>query len=257
VRMRHSLALARQDLRLLRRDPVFFAVFLFMPLVLIAFVKPLLRSTLAADGVSGATGAEHAVPGMAVLFALFLTGQIGWHFFREHGWNTWDRLRASPASPFEVVLGKALVPVAQLFGYMLFVFALAALLFEFDVRGGVVALVLVSASFATAVVALSLALVALCDTAMQLNAVTNLGTMLLAGVGGAVTPLGELPDWVEPLAHATPTYWAMRGFREVTLGDPSMAAVAGPVLALLAFAALFAAVAAARFRYEEPRTSWA
>jgi ABC-2 type transport system permease protein len=241
---RRSLALGRQDLRLLRRDPVFFAVFLFMPLLLTVFVKPLLD-------------AEQAVPGMAVLFALFLVNQVGWGFFREHGWNTWERLRASPASRAEVLLGKAIVPLAQLLFYMGFLFAASTVLFDLDLGGRELALAAVSTAFATTLVALAFALVALCRTAMQLNAITNLGTLLLAGLGGALTPVALLPGWAEAIAPATPSYWAMRGFREVTIDGGGLGAVLGPVAVLLAFTAAFAAIAAVRFRYDETKTSWA
>src|SRR5437868_9051419 len=51
----------------------------------------------------------------------------------------------------------------------------------------------------------------------QLNAFSNLGAMVLAGVGGALAPTSALPSWARTLAPATPSYWAMRGFRQVIL----------------------------------------
>src|SRR5439155_21749794 len=106
VSLRHSVAIARQDARVFRRDPLFVVVFTVMPLIVMAFVKPAFRDTLVAHGAAGANGAEQAVPGLAVMFSFFLVGQAGWGVFREHGWNTWLRLRASWASTPDIVAGK-------------------------------------------------------------------------------------------------------------------------------------------------------
>ena len=73
----------------------------------------------------------------------------------------------------------------------------------------------------------------------QLNAVTNLGTMLLAGLGGALVPVMELPKWVQPVAVVSPVNWAMEGYRDTILdgggvGDVvlSLAAMAGLAVVL-------------------------
>jgi ABC-2 type transport system permease protein len=92
---------------------------------------------------------------------------------------------------------------------------------------------------------------------MQLNAATNIGTMVFAGLGGAIAPLAVLPQWARTLAPVTPSYWAMRGFRSVTLSNGDLGSVALPVGVLLSFAAAFAILAGLRFRAEETKISWA
>ena len=92
---------------------------------------------------------------------------------------------------------------------------------------------------------------------MQLNALANLGAIVLAGIGGALAPSTALPGWAKAIAPITPSYWAMRGFRSVILGPGGLADVVTPIAVLLAFAAAFVMVAAARFRVEEPKTSYA
>src|SRR5437763_17171855 len=101
-----SAAVGRQELRVLRSDPTPVIVLVAMPLVLMAFIKPAFRSALVTSGHPQANGAEQAVPGMAVLFAFFLIGFVSFAFFRDHGWTTWDRLRASRARPAEIMIGK-------------------------------------------------------------------------------------------------------------------------------------------------------
>jgi ABC-2 type transport system permease protein len=103
----NALVLARHELRLFRREPGMLLQMIFMPIVMIAFLKPAFGPALAQAGFDGATGAEQAVPGMIVMFSFFGAGMVGFAFFREHGWGTWDRLRASRASAFDIVVGKA------------------------------------------------------------------------------------------------------------------------------------------------------
>jgi len=120
-----------------------------------------------------------------------------------------------------------------------------------------VALVVVAGAFWLCAVAMGFALLAICKTAMQVNSIANLGAIVLAGIGGAITPSGSLPAGVGLVAPATPTYWAMRGFGDVILDGGGLGDVALPVTALLGFAGAFFLVAAFRFRLDETKTSWA
>ena len=109
------VALSRHDLRLLRRDPVFLLVFTLMPLAFMAFTKDAFGAALEqANPGADLNGAEQVVPGAAVVFSGFLVGNLGFGVFREHGWNTWDRLRASTLSTPELLVGKATAPILSL-----------------------------------------------------------------------------------------------------------------------------------------------
>jgi ABC-2 type transport system permease protein len=224
-----------------------------MPLVLMAFLKPAYRPVLIGKGHPGANGAEQAVPGAAVTFSFFWIQQVGLSFFREHGWGTWDRLRASPARPLQILGGKAAPSVAAVALQLAVVFAAGALIFDLHVRGTVGALVPVGLALALALVALSVAFVAVCSTFNQVVTLAALGAMLLSGLGGALTPYSVLPGWARAVAPATPSYWAMRGFRSVIFGS-GWGSVVLPTLILMAFAAGFAAVATARFRFTDTKT---
>jgi ABC-2 type transport system permease protein len=254
---RRSAAVARQDLRILRSDPAFLVIMTVMPLVVMAFIKPAFRASLLLNGVSGVNGAEQAVPGTSVMFAFFLLGNLGFGVFREHAWNTWERLRASPASPAEIMMGKIVVPLATLLLQLGVLFGIGGLLFGLHVRGSMLGMILVIGALAVCLVSLGALLLAVCRSVMQLNAATNIGTMVFAGLGGAITPLSVLPAWARTIAPITPSYWAMRGFRSVTLTNGDLGSVALPILVLLSFAAGFAILAGLRFRAEETKISWA
>lgn len=253
---RHSAAIARLDLRVILRDsgPIVFLV--FMPLVVMAFVKPAFRFALL-TAHPGANGSEQAVPGMIVMFGFFAVGMTGFAFFREHGWNTWDRLRASWATPAEIMLGKLAVPLLLSVAQILALFVLGHLLYGLHVRGSLAGLVVVSFGLVACLLALALMLVAVFRTIQQVNAAANIGGLVFAGFGGSLTPLGLLPRWARTIAPETPGYWAMRGFRAVILDGAGVRGALPATGVLLAFAAAFGVVAALRFRMAESKTSWA
>jgi ABC-2 type transport system permease protein len=249
-----SLAIARQDWRVLRKDP-FPAVFLVvLPLLLIPFLQPAYKLAFAAEHMRNVAGAEQAVPAMEVTFAFFLVASSSMAFFREHAWRTWDRLRASPASTYEIILGKALVPLCQAAGQFLLVFGLGGILLGLTVHGSWIDLAMVGAAYGLFLVATGLAIAAICTSYMQANAISNIGALLMAGLGGALVPHTFLPGWAQKLSPATPSYWAMRGYRAVILGHGgSLLSVA----VLLAFAAVCAILAARRFRVDDTKVAWA
>ncbi|UQX03554.1 ABC transporter permease [Streptomyces sp. RerS4] len=249
-------ALVRQDCRLLVRDPAPLVVRTVMPLLIMAFMLPLFRTALRADDVPDATGAEQAVPGMAVMFLFFLVTVVGFAMFREHGWNTWDRLRAGPARPFELIAGRVVVPLAVAVVQLAVVFVAGGLLFDLRVRGPWLALVVVGVPLALCVVLVGLALVALCRTIAQLSVFANLLALLFAGLGGALTPLSALPQWARPLAPGVPSYWAMRGFSTVILDGGGVRAVLLPAGVLCAFAAGLTVVTLLFLRAHHRKLSW-
>jgi ABC-2 type transport system permease protein len=252
-----SWAVVRHEVRIFRRDPVFFAIFTTMPLIVMAFIIPAFRYLPSGLHSGGLSGAQQAVPGMAVMFSLFLVGNVGFSFFREYGWKTWDRVRASCATPAEVMVGKVAVPLLQSAIQLAVLFALGGVLFDLHVKGSKVALAVLAASFSVSLVCLGLALLAICKTILQLNAIANLGAIVLAGIGGAIVPTTTLPGWAKSAAPFTPGYWAMRGFRNVILDGAGFAGVATSIGILMAFSAAFVVIAAWRFHFNDNKTSFA
>ncbi len=252
--MSRSAAIARHELRVVRSEPLYYLMMTVMPLVLMAFVKPAFAPALEHQGHLHANGAEQAVPGMTVMFALLLMGNVGFGFLREHGWGTWERLHASWATPAEVIAGKVVVPLGQSALQLLVLFGIGGVLYGLHIHGSVLALAAVAALFSITVVALGLALFAVCKSAMQLNALAAVGALSLAGIGGAITPLSSLPGWAHAIVPAVPSYWAMRGFRSAILDGGGFGDVLLPIVMLAAFAAAFLAVVGVSFRFEQTKT---
>lgn len=251
--LRRSLAIARHELRVLLSDWTSLLTLILMPLVMMAFLKPIARLALVDQYGASANGAEFSVPAMTVLFAFFLVGFVGFLFFSEHRQNTWERLRASPARNSEIMLGKVL----PAFGLCLFqqtvLFTIGFAAFGLRVPGSILGVVLIVVAFAICLTSVGVLLAAVLRTEQQLNLIANLGAMVLAGLSGALVPITVLPQWARTIAPVAPQYWAMRGFRAMILEAEGVEAALVPVAVLLALAVVITFVALLRFRFDEPK----
>jgi ABC-2 type transport system permease protein len=234
-------------------DPSTVIFVIAMPLLMVTLMKELFATALRAEGFANANGSEFAVPAMAVGFAAFGVGYSGFTFFRDHGWGTWDRLRASPASSIDILIGKVLPSVGVTFVQLTLLFLLGGPLFGLDVRGSWVAVVLLAAVLALSLSAFGMLVTALAHTMNQLNAVGSVGGMAMALLGGAWVPVSTMPEWAQAVAPALPTYWAMEGFRDVILEGAGLRDVVVPTLVIGGFAVLFTLLAAAKFRFEDTK----
>jgi len=251
-------AVARHDLRILKRDPAFLVIFTVMPLAFMAFNTRAIGAALAVQFPGqDLNGASFVVPGATVLFSGFMVGNLGFGIFREHGWGTWERLRSSPLSPAELMIGKSLVPILTISIQIAVLLGGGTLLFGLELQGSLSAFIAVAVALALMEVALGFMLLSICRSVIQLNALSNAGAMLLGGLGGAVTPVEFLPGWAQAIAPATPAYWAMEGFRAVTLEPGGIADVMVPILVLAGFTVAFIVVAMLRFEVEDTKVSWA
>lgn len=247
-----STALFRHEARVIRSDIGSLITLILMPIVFMAFFRPLSRLSLAGR-FPDANGSEFAVPAMSTMFAFFLLSYGGFAFFSEHRQNTWERLRASPATNLEIIVGKVAPMLVMCLIQQAILFAVGVVVFGLRVRGSVVGVVAIVVALALCLSAGGVMCAAILRTEQQLNSVTNLGTIVLSGIGGVIVPLAVLPGWARVIAPLAPQYWAMRGYRAVILEPGGAAEVIVPAGALLAFGAAAAAIALLRFRFDEPK----
>lgn len=178
---------------------------------------------------------------------------ITFAFFAERGWATWDRLRASPATSLEIVLGKALPCVGMGIAQFAVILGVGVLAFGLHIRGSVVALVPLVVAFMLCLVLLGVAITALCRTEQQANAFGYSGMVLFGAISGALVPFAVLPEWARTIAPVAPTYWAMRGLRAVILDGQGSNGVLAPVAVLVAMAMLSGFVAVRRLRFDDTK----
>lgn len=250
---RATWAILRHEMRVLLMDPSTLIFVVLMPLLMVALTQELFASQLQDQGYPDANGAEFGVPGMAVAFASFSVGYAGFSFFRDHGWGTWDRLRATPASSTDIIIGKVLPNVLQSVLQLGLLFGLGGPLFGLEITGSWLALGLLIVVLALALSAFGMVVTAFARSTNQLNAIGSIGGTALALLGGAWVPVEAMPGWAEAVAPALPTYWAMEGFRDVILDRGGLADALLPAAVVAAFGVAFTALAAWRFRFEEAK----
>ncbi len=252
------MAVMRAQTKIIRNDPWFLGAMFAMPVVIMPIFADVVGLGLRDSGFPDATGAEVVVPGQMVLFSFFVAGSVGFMVFREHGWKTWDRLRASAASPASILTGFAVPWIVVHVLYSLGVLIVGALLVGLRLNGGSpMAVLLVLVAYAFCLITFMLLVTATFRTVNQLSAVQNVGAMLVGGLGGALMPLEALPGWVQTVAPLSPAYWAMRGHRSVFLEQGGVADVLLPVGVLMAAGAVLAAAATVRFRVDETKEFFA
>jgi ABC-2 type transport system permease protein len=249
-------ALVRNEVRLIAQDPLPVMILVGFPLIMMAFLKPTFRFALLATGHPDANGAEQVVPGQAVSNGFYIVGMTSFAFFAEYGWKTWDRLRVGASSAVDIVIGKTLPRLAVSLLQFLVLFAIGTPLFDLHSRGPLASLVPLVIAFALCLVLFGVLVTALCRTVQQASAVSYGGIVIFGAIGGALVPLEGLPSWAHHIAPATPTYWAMRGFRSVILSGGGVHSQLLPVAVLLAMAAGCALLSVTRFRLDATKVSF-
>lgn len=241
--LRRSLAVAAIDARILRRDLSPVLVMTVIPLVFVPFFVPGARAQLIQSGYPAATGVEYALPGLAVLFALLCVQQVLTAFFRDQQWGTWARLRVSPASPPELLLGKSLTAFVAQLAQLVVVFVGGAAIFGYRPAGSILGLAMVLIAFSAAMIGFALLLVAAFSSLELALVVGNVVAMAMAGLGGAFGPVESLPTWMTAVSPASPAYWALTAIRAISLDGAGFATVVPQLGMLGAFVVLFVGAA--------------
>jgi ABC-2 type transport system permease protein len=81
--------------------------------------------------------------------------------------------------------------------------------------------------------------------------VTTLAVLMMVMLGGAWVPTFIFPAWLQQFTLLVPVRWAVDGLDAMTWRGIGVAGALAPAAVLLGFAALFATIAAMRFRWEE------
>lgn len=261
--LRDALWIFQNELRIGRRDSAIVAVLFVMPFVVLYLVAPAMRPALIMQGYPDATGAEQAMPGIAVLFSNFAMAFLAFAIFREHTWMTWDRLLAAPMSRVAIFGGKALLPFLLVITQQLILMSVAGWIFGVELRAGLVAYILLSAALAFFTVGAGLALSAWLSSLQEVNSVVNVGTFALAGLGGAFGPLEYMPEWIQAVSVFSPNFWAIDGFKTILLDPvganmlPAVRAILPGAGVLVVCGALLFCLALPGFLRDREKRAWA
>ncbi|WP_225849679.1 ABC transporter permease [Streptomyces sp. HPF1205] len=229
--------LVRHNTAVLLHEPVPLIGRLVMPLMLLLALRPLY------EAAQGPVGTGEEVVGSLVTFSLLAMSIVGAAIMSERDWRTWDRLRATPVRPLELLVGKALPVFGVLALQQAIVLGVGAAALGMPVAAPGL-LVVACAAWGLALLGLGTAVGVTARSYQQLSAVYDIGAFVLTTLGGALVPLHTLPGWVRAVSPVSPGYWAAGALRHASAGDTGPALTAAAVL--LGVAAASGALAAWR-----------
>jgi ABC-2 type transport system permease protein len=195
-------------------------------------------------------GYAHAFAGMVVQFVLFLGIDVGIGLLQQRQRGLWKRFRAAPLSR-GVLLGSRAVSAAILAFLVVQVnFLFARLVFGVRVEGSMLGFLGVSAAFALMTAGFGMLVATIGKTPEATRGLSIFATLIVVMLGGAWIPMFLFPQWLQKVTVVVPTRWAMDGLEAMTWRGLGLEAAAAPIAVLLLFAAVFGALAVARFRWE-------
>jgi ABC-2 type transport system permease protein len=196
-------------------------------------------------------GYAHSFAGMGIQFLLFAMANLGIDMLLERQRGLWKRLRSAPVSRLTLLAGKAASGTLIALMTLLVSFGFAMVVFQVRIEGSALGFLGVSLACSLMAATFGLLVAALGSTPATARGITTLAVLMLVMLGGAWVPTFIFPAWLQSATIVVPVRWAVDGLDAMTWRGIGFAGAVMPILVQLAFAALFAAVAAARFRWEE------
>jgi len=194
---------------------------------------------------------SHSFAGMGVQFILLMGVDVAIGLLMMRRLGLWKRLRAAPLSRAKL-LGSRMASCA-LIAIIVFavIYAVAMAFFGVRIDGSVIGFLAVLVAFSVLTASFGLLIAALGKTPEATRGLAILATLLLVMLGGAWVPSFIFPAWLQTASLFVPTRWAIDGLDAMTWRGLPLDAALLPVAVMLAFSAVFAVVAIARFEWEE------
>jgi ABC-type multidrug transport system permease subunit len=192
---------------------------------------------------------DQNVPGFSVTFLLLgmLLG-VSLGILDERDWGTLARLRTMPA-PFDVtLLAKLLARFTVGVVQMIVLLAVGRLLFGVSLGPQPWALLLPTAGIVFAGTAFGLVVAGLADSREAVLPLGSIAIITMAAVGGCWWPIDLEPRWMQQVALAFPTTWAMAAYNDLMIRREGVEAALRPTVVLVAHGVAYLLIGIALFR---------
>jgi ABC-2 type transport system permease protein len=196
-------------------------------------------------------GYAHSFAGMAIQFLLFAMANIGVEMLLERQRGLWSRLRSAPISKLTLLAGKAVSGTLISLMILLVSFGFAMVVFGVRIQGSVAGFLGIAVACAVMASTFGLLVAALGNSPATARGVTTLAVLMMVMLGGAWVPTFIFPAWLQQFTLIVPVRWAVDGLDAMTWRGIGLRGALVPVGILIAFAAAFWTIAAARFRWSE------
>ena len=196
-------------------------------------------------------GYAHSFGGMAIQFLLFAMANLGVEMLLERQRGLWSRLRSAPVSKLTLLTGKMASGTMISLMILLVSFAFAIIVFGVRIQGSVLGFFGIAIACSVMASTFGVLVAALGNTPATARGVTTLAVLMMVMLGGAWVPTFIFPAWLQQFTTIIPVRWAVDGLDAMTWRGIGLSGAVLPIAVLLGFAALFSAIAAVRFRWEE------
>lgn len=185
---------------------------------------------------------------MGVVYILFGVSMASQSILVERREGTLARLRTTPTASADIVAGKLLATF--LTGLAQFTLLVIFTRVLYGVRWGspLLLLVMITAT-ALAAAGLGTLVAALARSPEAAEAVAPALILPMSFLGGSMYPIYVMPPWLDAVSRLTFNRWALDGFLAVMGGETSHAAIARPVVVLLAMGLVSMVIGTRRLRF--------
>ena len=167
---------------------------------------------------------------------------------REREQGTFDQLLVTPLSPPEILIGKAVVPIAIGIFQATLVFLICRFWFEIPFAGDLLSLYATIFVFILSCVGLGLSISAISQTMQQVMVYCFVLLMPMVLLSGMATPVENMPEILQIITYADPMRFALDSVRRIYLEGCTISDVAFNFVPMIILAAITLPLAAWLFR---------
>jgi ABC-type multidrug transport system permease subunit len=175
---------------------------------------------------------------------------VGWVIVRYRKNGVLRRLKATPLSPFEFLAAQVLSRLLVVMSASLVVYAGAALLLDFPMRGSYLALALLYAAGALCLISLGLIVSARLRTEELADGILNLISWPMLLLSGVWFSMEGTSAAAQTLSQLSPLTHLVEAARRIMIDGAQLLDVVPELLLLLGLALAFLVLAARLFRWE-------
>jgi len=194
---------------------------------------------------------DQAVPGYAVMFAMFTVLSAAGGILEEKERGTFKRLLIAPIPQWSLLGGKLLAQFLMGVGQIALMFLAGALVFHVKLGNSLLGLALITLATCWATTSLGILLVAVIRSRKQLHPITTLIILGTSAIGGSWFPLFLMPKAVQQVGRITLVAWAMEGYNRLMILGGSLADVWVDIGVLVLYGTVCFGVGLKLFRFKE------
>ncbi|MFO7980612.1 MAG: ABC transporter permease [Candidatus Aminicenantes bacterium] len=161
---------------------------------------------------------SYILPAISIMFILFICNIVFEDLLREKEKGTLLRMTISPLRISEFIWSKILTSALIGIFCTLFLIGLGSILFSIDWgRPGILLIIILSLNILIA--GFIAFLYTFIRTERQAGALMSSVIVVMALLGGSMTPISNFPPFVQKISRFTVNYWGLEAFKKNIIGD--------------------------------------